>query len=54
MYDPVVVRAKIHAQDFQPVSNQRPRLGRRWKYSVGTAMSLTVAFAAGWLMASIF
>jgi hypothetical protein len=51
MYDPVVVRAKINARDYQPASIQRPRLVWRWKYPARTAI---VAFAAGWLAASIF
>jgi len=59
MYDQVVVRAQIRDREFErkrasmrtPTSTHRARF---WKSSIGTAMSLSAAFAAGWLIASIF
>ena len=54
MYDPIIVIAKMRAREFDPPSIQESRLAGRWKYSIRTPMSLSVAFADGWLVASSF
>lgn len=56
MYDPVVVRARISAlkmeQERSAIQRMGPKRGPRiWRKLVRTAI---VAFAAGWLVASIF
>ena len=59
MHDPVIVRALMREREIERyrASLRKPTLARRtryWKRPVRTAMSLSVAFAAGWLAASIF
>jgi len=59
MYDPVVLRAQMREQEHerQRASVRKDVLARRVsvrQYSLRKAMSLSVAFAAGWLIASIF
>ena len=58
MYDPVVLRARNHQKEYgeHRASSRKFMPGyqtRSWKGLVRTAMSLSVAFAAGWLAASI-
>jgi hypothetical protein len=59
MYDPVVLRAKMHARKIEHARasfRKSISAGRApyWKRPMRTAMSLSVAFAAGWLVATIF
>jgi len=59
MYDPVVLRAQMREQEHehQRASMRKEVLARRVslrQYPLRTAMSLSLAFAAGWLIASIF
>ena len=59
MHDPVIVRALMREREIERyrASLRKPALAHRTRYrksSMRTAMSLTVAFAAGWLIASIF
>ena len=60
MHDLILVRAqlqerKLEARRAAILRNLRPaQRVRPWKSPARTAMSLSVAFAAGWLAASIF
>ena len=59
MYDPVVLRAQMREQEHerQRASVRKAVLAQRASLRqnpLRTAMSLSVAFAAGWLIASIF
>lgn len=59
MHDPVVVRALMRQREIERyrASLRKPTLAHQtqyWKRPMRTAMSLSVAFAAGWLAASIF
>ncbi len=59
MHDPVIVRALMREREFERYRASLKKLNmahrsRYWKSPMRTAMSLSVAFAAGWLAASIF
>ena len=59
MYDPVIVSARICAlkieQDRSALRSLIPQGGPSYQTNlVRTAMPLSVAFAAGWLVASVF
>ena len=60
MFDPILVRALMKERELEMrraanIRNLRPAQRVKLRKSpVRTAMSLSVAFAAGWLVASIF
>ncbi len=56
MYDPVLVSAKISALKVEQTRSTNQRLGaeRKPRYWRNLARTAIVAFAAGWLAASIF